>query len=59
MIRLWRHLSVFRHAGQAHGIDSVLTHRRPNSLAVRCPACPEPGHNISTETLEAADESER
>jgi hypothetical protein len=31
--------------GQAHGIDKILTNRRPMNLILHCPACPEPGFN--------------
>jgi len=48
---VWRYLTSVRRAGQAHNIDSILTHRRPGSLAVRCPACPELGFNVSAEFL--------
>lgn len=46
VMRFWRHLSLRRWAGQEHGIDTVLTHRRPKTLAVYCPACPEVGVNV-------------
>ena len=46
---MWRYLTSVCRAGQAHNIDSILTHRRPGSLAVRCPACPELGFNVSAE----------
>ncbi|KAJ6624330.1 hypothetical protein B0H10DRAFT_1943231 [Mycena sp. CBHHK59/15] len=44
---------------QAHGIDELVPHRQPGSLTVRCPACLEPGFNISEETIRNALESER
>lgn len=56
--RVYSHLAAVRRSGQAHNIDSVLTHRRPHSLAVRCPACPEIGVNIDKETIEFATEDE-
>jgi hypothetical protein len=36
----------------------VLTYRRPHSIAIRCPACPEIGANIDKETIEFATEDE-
>lgn len=50
--RVWRYLTSVRQSGQAHNIDSILTHRNPGSLAVCCPACPEIGFNVSQEFLD-------
>lgn len=33
-------------------------HRRPNSMTVRCPACPEIDFNVTRDTVDNADESE-
>ncbi|KAJ6535032.1 hypothetical protein B0H19DRAFT_964179 [Mycena capillaripes] len=57
--RIWRYLALVRRTGQAHGIDEFMPHRRPNSLTVRCPGCPEVGFNISLETMNAALETEK
>ncbi|KAJ6601680.1 hypothetical protein B0H10DRAFT_1958314 [Mycena sp. CBHHK59/15] len=57
--RIWRSLALERRTGQSHGIDELVPHRRPGSLTVRCPACLEPGFNISEETIRNALESER
>ncbi|KAJ6550379.1 hypothetical protein DFH09DRAFT_1501297 [Mycena vulgaris] len=57
--RLWRSLALQRRTGQAHGFDKFVPHRRPGSLTLRCPACPEVGFNISAETMKAALETER
>jgi len=56
--RLWQHLALERRSGQAFGIDGFLKHRRANSLALRCPACPEVGFNVNKSTIDMADESE-
>jgi hypothetical protein len=56
--RVWRYLANQRRAGQAHGIDAILTQRRPGSLTVRCPSCPEIGFNIDKKTIDEAKESE-
>jgi hypothetical protein len=49
---------MVRRSGQAHGIDTIITTRRPLSLATRCPACPEVGVNVDQETMEMASEEE-
>ncbi|KAF8527718.1 hypothetical protein JB92DRAFT_3081482 [Gautieria morchelliformis] len=46
VVRMWRHLVALKHSGQVHGIDSVLSHRTPGTLAVRFPACPEDNFNM-------------
>lgn len=58
VMRLWRHLAERRRSGQEHGIDSQVPHRRPNSLAVRCPACPEVGFNVDPTELKDAKETD-
>ncbi|KAF9439813.1 hypothetical protein P691DRAFT_611824, partial [Macrolepiota fuliginosa MF-IS2] len=45
------HVAPLILSGQHHNIDSILTHRCPGSLAVRCPSCPEIGFNINPEFL--------
>lgn len=57
-MRLWRHLAERRRSGQEHGIDSEVSHRRPNSLAVRCPACPEVGFNVNHVNVNDAEETD-
>ncbi|KAG6848173.1 hypothetical protein H0H93_002703 [Arthromyces matolae] len=42
----------------AHRIDQHFQHRRPGSLAVRCPACPEIGFNIEKDVIDRAREDE-
>ena len=59
VVRVWRHLALRRRSGQAQGIDRVITNRRPGSLAVRCPACPEIGFNIEKAVIDAAAEHEK
>lgn len=49
---------MLRRAGQFHGINKILTHRQTQSLAVRCPACPEVGFNMSKEVIDQAKEEE-
>ncbi|KAJ6526481.1 hypothetical protein DFH09DRAFT_1095195 [Mycena vulgaris] len=56
--RIWRYLALRRRAGQDHGFDAHVPHRRAGSLTIRCPACPEVGFNISAETMQAATEME-
>lgn len=54
-MRIWRHLAERRRSGQEHQIDAQVPHRRPNSLAVRCPACPEVDFNIEHKDLMKAE----
>lgn len=56
-MRIWRHLAERRRSGQEHGIDNQVPHRRPSSLAVRCPACPEIGFNVEHDHLADAQET--
>ena len=35
-----------KRSGQAHGIDTFFPHRPKGSMAVPCPACPEPDVNM-------------
>ncbi|TFK62135.1 hypothetical protein BDN72DRAFT_777467 [Pluteus cervinus] len=58
VLRLWRLLASKRRSGQTHGIDQVIRSRRPGSLSVRCPACPEVGFNVDKATIDAASEEE-
>ncbi|TFK63368.1 hypothetical protein BDN72DRAFT_902463 [Pluteus cervinus] len=58
-LRIYRHLAARRRSGQVHGIDELLPHRRANSLAIYCVACPEPFFNVAPEVLMKASEDER
>ncbi|TFK61727.1 hypothetical protein BDN72DRAFT_777913 [Pluteus cervinus] len=49
--RIWRYLATLRRSGQFFGIDDHLANRRPGSLALRCPACPEIGFNVDEDTM--------
>ncbi|KAK6992758.1 hypothetical protein R3P38DRAFT_141697 [Favolaschia claudopus] len=57
--RLWRNFTARRRSGQAQDIDTVITNRRPDSLAIRCPACPEVGFNVDKSTIDGANENEK
>ncbi|KAF7288964.1 hypothetical protein MIND_01413000 [Mycena indigotica] len=57
--RLWRYLALERRTGQAHNFDVHVPHRRLQSLALRCPACPEVGFNIDAEMIDSAPENEK
>ncbi len=57
--RVWIHLALVHRCGQTHGIDEVLLGRQADSLAVRCPACPEIGFNVDKCVVEDASEYER
>jgi hypothetical protein len=56
--QVWTHLASVRRRGQTHGIDKIISNRRPNSLAVPCPACPEIGFNVDRNVVENASEDE-
>jgi hypothetical protein len=56
--RIWRHLAGLRRSGQAHSIDELVPHRRPHSITIRCPCCPEVGLNVDLETIQNASEDE-
>lgn len=45
VVRQWRHLKLLQRGGRAHdpeGVDGT----KEGSLAVECPACPQPGRNL-------------
>jgi hypothetical protein len=44
--RVWRHLQARKQTGEALGITDYLPVPIQNRLAVRCPACPQPGLNM-------------
>ncbi|KAF7293990.1 hypothetical protein MKEN_01462800 [Mycena kentingensis (nom. inval.)] len=57
--RYWRYLATERRSGQAHNIDVYVPHRLAGSLAVRCPACPEVGYNITKQEVDAVPHDKR
>ncbi|KAF9014452.1 hypothetical protein BDZ89DRAFT_449301 [Hymenopellis radicata] len=57
-IRFKRGLEKRRRSGQAQGIDEFITHRRPGSTSIFCPACPDPGWNVSMEEVWEASEAD-
>lgn len=59
VIRVHEHLAAVRHAGQAHGINKFVPHRKPGELITRCPRCPEPGFNVDIDTIKQARHDER
>ena len=46
--RMWRHLKAYKWHGFAHRSDSP----KAGDLALFCPACPQPGINISSELFD-------
>lgn len=58
IMRVWRHLAEKRRSGQEHGIDREVPHRRPNSLAIRCPACPEINFNVDLEEIRSVPKTD-
>jgi hypothetical protein len=47
MSREWNDLSLQKHFGFGHDLDSKPSH---GNLALFCPACPQPGINIPSKT---------
>jgi len=45
-MHVWRWLTATKQSGQAHSIDSELSHQRKGNLIVYCPACCEQGFNM-------------
>ncbi|KZV78847.1 hypothetical protein EXIGLDRAFT_783167 [Exidia glandulosa HHB12029] len=55
--RFWRDLTSRKQSGQGQGIDDFLpANRYPGSVAVVCPACPEPGFNLPDDWYEKLDD---
>ncbi|TCD59870.1 hypothetical protein EIP91_011272 [Steccherinum ochraceum] len=44
-VRFWRHLHALKRAGRGHDPAGVAA-TTPGSLAIECPACPQPGRNL-------------
>ena len=57
VFRVWIHLSTLRRRGQAQGSDKVIQ-LWGDSLAIRCPACPQAHFNVDLETIVQAPEGE-
>ncbi|KAL0567166.1 hypothetical protein V5O48_014831 [Marasmius crinis-equi] len=57
--RIHCHLSSKQQAGQSHGIDSHVPHRRPGCATIHCPTCVEPHHNIDAKEIIEAKPEER
>ncbi|KAJ3573929.1 hypothetical protein NP233_g2102 [Leucocoprinus birnbaumii] len=51
IMRIWRTLVEDRCSGQVVSIGIEFPLREPGSIALRCPACPEPGFNVSLDVL--------
>ena len=48
--RIWVNLHLLKRGGAVHhpgGVESLLE----GSMAVECPACPQPGRNVDAESL--------
>lgn len=46
-IRIWRHVQARKRSGQALGLGKVLPPPYEATISVLCPACPQPGLNIT------------
>ncbi|KAJ7212369.1 hypothetical protein C8J57DRAFT_1539218 [Mycena rebaudengoi] len=44
--RMYEHLQMLIHLGQAHGIDELMPYQPAGNLVVPCPVCPQYGLNI-------------
>ena len=60
VFRVWIHLSTLRRRGQASSSNSSnnVIQLWGDSLAIRCPACPQVHFNIDLETIVRALEGE-
>jgi len=47
VFRLWSHLKLLKRGGAGHQCDGVDS-MKDGSLAILCPACPQPGKNTVT-----------
>ena len=56
MINHFRHIIMLRRFGRAHVDDGVSTTPQ-GGLAIRCPACPEPGRNLPRGWQEAGPDT--
>jgi hypothetical protein len=57
VFRVWIHLSTLRRWGQADGSNPVIQLWK-DSLAIRCPACPQVHFNVDLETIIQAPEDD-
>ncbi|KAJ7459117.1 hypothetical protein B0H11DRAFT_2160606 [Mycena galericulata] len=46
MMREWRHLVMLKRGGRGNDGARKVAETKPGELAVKCPACPEPGVNL-------------
>ncbi|KAI0074003.1 hypothetical protein K474DRAFT_1677445 [Panus rudis PR-1116 ss-1] len=54
--RLWRHLTMLKHAGRVHDPDGIDATSQ-GSLAIECPACPQPDRNIPNDWQSAPEDT--
>ncbi|KAF9459230.1 hypothetical protein BDZ94DRAFT_1199791, partial [Collybia nuda] len=57
IVRQWRHLKMLKRTGRAHDPEGI-EETKPGQCALLCPACPQPGINLSP-NWESSPESER
>lgn len=46
VMRVWRALQTRKRAGEYHGMQSLMGGSNDSLLALKCPACPQPGLNM-------------
>ena len=57
MIRMWRHMKLLKRGGRAHAVSGVKG-TGPGELALPCPACPRPSHNLPENWQETPKDTE-
>jgi hypothetical protein len=55
MIREWRNLKMLKRAGRGHDLSGV-NGTQEGECTVQCPACPQPGKNLSADWRDAPGE---
>lgn len=46
VVRVWRSIQARKCSGEYHGMKELLGDNSEFFLAVKCPACPQPGFNM-------------
>lgn len=56
-MRVWRALQIRKRAGEFHGMQALTGDASDFFLALKCPACPQPGFNMPLKwSVEPSDE---
>lgn len=54
-MRLYRHIKLLKRMGRGHA-QSDIASTEPGSLALDCPACPQPGKNLPDDWMNVPPE---